>query len=572
MGTVWVAEHLTLHTEVAVKFISTELASDEGVIERFQHEAIAAAQIKSPNVVQMFDHGLTEDGVLYIVMELLEGQSLAQHLSLVGPMGPYELTIIITQVARALAKAHALGIVHRDIKPENIFLLEEDEETSEMDDQQVKVLDFGIAKQVDLPRDITVPGMVIGTPGYMCPDQVLDSKDTGPTTDCWALAVVAYYALTLELPFYGETLAKLVGALVRCDYTPVSKIRSDLGTSFDPFFTKAFARMQEERYQTVIELATGFRECAGLGGAGVSGRWKLPSLPSYGGDSSPGAGAPRVSSPDVSGFGVSSPGVGSPGVGSAGVPSPGVGSPGVGSAGVPSAGGSSAGGSSAGVPSAGGSSAGGGSPGVGSAGVSSPSAGGGSPGVGSAGVSSPSAGQPVASGPSDGQPAPSGPGAGQAAPSGPGEGQAVLSGPGAGQAAPSGPGEGQAVLSGPGEGRAAPSGPGAGQAAPSGPGEGRAAPSGPGAGRWICHARTRGGSVLRVQCGQPRFAIFEGRRLDPQLEQAGDHGNDRRRQHDATRGSGAGRRKPQQAGRALGRHRRRRAGDHARVYAARCRV
>src|SRR5690606_3856287 len=130
MGSVWVAEHLTLETEVAVKFISADLSQDPQVLERFQREAKAAAQIKSPNVVQTLDHGVTDEGLPYIVMELMEGQSLADMLEEGGPLGLLQTAAIVTQVARALGKAHSLGIIHRDIKPANIFLLEEDAETT----------------------------------------------------------------------------------------------------------------------------------------------------------------------------------------------------------------------------------------------------------------------------------------------------------------------------------------------------------------------------------------------------------------------------------------------------------
>src|SRR5690606_24073277 len=114
MGSVWVAEHLTLETEVAVKFISADLSQDPQVLERFQREAKAAAQIKSPNVVQTLDHGVTDEGLPYIVMELMEGQSLADMLEEGGPLGLLQTAAIVTQVARALGKAHSLGIIHRD--------------------------------------------------------------------------------------------------------------------------------------------------------------------------------------------------------------------------------------------------------------------------------------------------------------------------------------------------------------------------------------------------------------------------------------------------------------------------
>jgi len=276
MGTVWVGEHLTLHTEVAVKFISQDLAKDNPqVLERFQQEARAAAQIKSPNVVQMLDHGITDDGVPYIVMELLEGQSLAQHLSEHGPMDVGEAALVVTQVACALAKAHSLGIIHRDIKPENVFIVAEDVETSEMANRVVKVLDFGIAKHVELPSEITVPGMVIGTPAFMCPDQVLDNEEVGPGTDCWSLAVLAYHVLTHQLPFDGETLAQLVGTLIRNEYTPVTKLRHDLPEEADAFFTQALARDARERYDSAMALAAAFRQLADPMPT-ASGRWPAP--------------------------------------------------------------------------------------------------------------------------------------------------------------------------------------------------------------------------------------------------------------------------------------------------------
>jgi formylglycine-generating enzyme required for sulfatase activity len=208
----------------------------------------------------MLDHGVTDDGMPYIVMEMLEGQSLADMLDEAGTLGLREVAAVIIQVARALAKAHSLGIIHRDIKPANIFLMSDDAETTGMEDQHVKVLDFGIAKHTEIPEGITVPGMVIGTPGYMCPDQVLHSKEVGPEADIWSLAVVAYQALTGELPFFGETLAKLVGALVRGEFVKPSERRADLPESVDKFFERAFNKEPEMRFASAIELANGFRD------------------------------------------------------------------------------------------------------------------------------------------------------------------------------------------------------------------------------------------------------------------------------------------------------------------------
>lgn len=114
MGTVWVADHLSLGSQVAVKLMAPEIARCPGFIERFRREAVAAAQIKSPHVAQVFDHGITDAGVPYILMELLEGEELKRRISRLGPMSLHEIARVVRQVARALGRAHQLGIVHRD--------------------------------------------------------------------------------------------------------------------------------------------------------------------------------------------------------------------------------------------------------------------------------------------------------------------------------------------------------------------------------------------------------------------------------------------------------------------------
>src|SRR6185437_10478011 len=139
MGSVWTAQHLGLDIPCAVKFIEGDFASMPEAHQRFEREAKAAAQLRSPHVVQILDHGVCE-GKPYIAMELLEGEDLGKRLQKTGKIAPAELVTVITQVCRALTKAHALGVVHRDLKPDNIFLVRDD------DREIAKVLDFGIAK------------------------------------------------------------------------------------------------------------------------------------------------------------------------------------------------------------------------------------------------------------------------------------------------------------------------------------------------------------------------------------------------------------------------------------------
>ena len=140
MGSVWIAEHLTLHTQVVVKFMAAEYALSREALLRFEREATLAAQAKSPHVVQVFDHGVSQFGLPYIAMELLEGEDLARRIAKQGPVPPALFANWLSQACRGVSRAHGKNIVHRDIKPENIFLCDNDGEVL------VKVLDFGIAK------------------------------------------------------------------------------------------------------------------------------------------------------------------------------------------------------------------------------------------------------------------------------------------------------------------------------------------------------------------------------------------------------------------------------------------
>lgn len=268
MGSVWVADHLTLETEVAVKFISAALASsDPEILTRFVREASLAAKIKSPHVVQTFDQGVMADGTPYIVMERLEGESLQEMIERLDRIDLARTAQIVVQVARALSKAHDLGIVHRDIKPDNIFI------TQTEDGLFAKVLDFGIAKQTQaLPKmgGLTSPGVMVGTPEYMSPEQVLSAKDVDYRADLWALAVTAYYCLTGELPFTAEALGTLCVKLLDGKFTPPSELDPELPPGFDDFFTKALAHAPGDRFENAREMASELVRLARSGSAVIA--------------------------------------------------------------------------------------------------------------------------------------------------------------------------------------------------------------------------------------------------------------------------------------------------------------
>jgi serine/threonine-protein kinase len=253
MGVVWSAHHLGLDIRVAVKFVLAELsARDATVLERFEREAKAAARIKTPHVVHVFDHGVTNDGMAYIVMELLEGNTLAEWLLLVKRMTLRDSCTVVSQVASVLEKAHYVGIVHRDIKPGNIFLVEGER------DLFVKVLDFGVAKTSTAQRRMTAEGALIGTPSYMSPEQVTGAV-VDHHADLWALAVMAYEMLTGDPPFDREDFPAMALAICAGSAPPVSE-RLALATppELDDWFACAFSPKPEGRFNSAEAMARAF--------------------------------------------------------------------------------------------------------------------------------------------------------------------------------------------------------------------------------------------------------------------------------------------------------------------------
>jgi serine/threonine-protein kinase len=275
---VWVADHLTLGTEVAVKFILEDIgAHHPSAVSRFQLEASAAARIKSPHVVQMLDHGFMADGVPFIIMELLEGEQLSARLDRLGWLSLRECSDIVTQLARALSGAHQLGIVHRDIKPDNIFLCDSD------DVLFCKLLDFGVAKQTMGEKPAaTMPGTLIGTADYMSREQVLSSRNVDTRADLWSLAVVTYEMLIGDLPFAGDTVGAVCVAICNGEYVAPGLQRRELGTEIDDWFAKAFHHDPSQRFQTARELARTLRAALLGDGASIddelSGDLPLPLL------------------------------------------------------------------------------------------------------------------------------------------------------------------------------------------------------------------------------------------------------------------------------------------------------
>jgi len=267
MGSVWTAQHLALHTLVAVKFLAGHMAQDAAAAARFQREAMAAARIKSPHVVQIFDHGVSAQFGPYIVMERLEGETLSAFVHRHGRLSPAYTAKIVSQLCRALSKAHAQGIVHRDIKPDNVFLIDPEH------DPFVKVLDFGIAKNLQDELSVTSTGSMMGTPHYMSPEQMMSSKHVDLRADLWATAVLAYHALTGQVPFDGETFGAVAIAVTTAEFAPIFAKYGVGSPALDAWFARALARDINARFTSADELAETFARATGgwSGDVGATG-------------------------------------------------------------------------------------------------------------------------------------------------------------------------------------------------------------------------------------------------------------------------------------------------------------
>ncbi len=260
MGSVWVARHQLLDTDVAVKFMEKSIAENESARQRFEREAKAAALIKSPHVVQVLDYGI-EDGAPYIAMELLDGEDLDHRLQRGGPLTLDKAYVILEQVGKALRRAHELGIVHRDLKPSNIFL------SKHGDEELVKILDFGIAKDITATTSAsaTSTGALMGSPSYMSPEQIRETKLVDHRSDLWSMGVILYEVLTGRLPFdESENIGKLLVSICTDPVLPPSVLVPTLSIEVDRFFEKALSRDRNTRFQNMGELVDAFGACVGV--------------------------------------------------------------------------------------------------------------------------------------------------------------------------------------------------------------------------------------------------------------------------------------------------------------------
>ncbi|MEI7892620.1 MAG: serine/threonine-protein kinase [Myxococcales bacterium] len=265
MGSVWVARHLTLHIDVALKFIDRELAKQADMRARFAQEAMAAAAINSRHVVRVIDHGVDERDRPYIAMELLAGMDLARRVDDHGPLSLTEVVRVVSQACRGLSRAHALGIIHRDLKPENLFLCQDEDEDG---GYLVKILDFGVAKALaafaeSIPLHQTGSGELVGTPAFMSPEQAL-GQDVDLRSDLYSLAAVAYFCLAGHPPFQAASAAAMMIQRTTRSAKAISELRTDLPPDVDSWFARAMHRDPYERFESARDMAESFANvCAG---------------------------------------------------------------------------------------------------------------------------------------------------------------------------------------------------------------------------------------------------------------------------------------------------------------------
>jgi hypothetical protein len=244
MGEVYLARDRVLGRDVALKVLRKQFAGDAEFAERFKREAMSAASLSHPNIVQVYDRGATEEGSSYISMEYVPGGTLKEKISGEGPLGAADAAALGAQVAEALGAAHDRGMVHRDIKSQNILLSTRG---------QAKVADFGIAR-AGSSATISTTGSVMGTAGYMSPEQAL-GKPATPKSDLYSLGVVLYEALTGELPYTADNPIAVSMKHVTEPLRPPREIDPGIPDGMNAIVTKLLAKDPEDRYADADQLA-----------------------------------------------------------------------------------------------------------------------------------------------------------------------------------------------------------------------------------------------------------------------------------------------------------------------------
>ncbi|MBK9265092.1 MAG: serine/threonine protein kinase [Polyangiaceae bacterium] len=252
MGTVVAARHIELGELYAIKIMLPDIMDKHDAVNRFLREARASARLKSDHVARVHDISRPDDGLLFMVMEYLEGTDLKTHLASHGRLPAKEAITYVLQACEAIAEAHEKEIVHRDIKPANLFLTRKPKTGAPI----VKVLDFGISKQLNPApgSDLTKTGAMLGSPLYMSPEQMTHARNVDARTDIWSLGVVLYELVTGKVPFEGETLTQVVHSVMNVAPKPIRAHVPDVSPSLEAVIQHCLAKNIEGRYPNVEAL------------------------------------------------------------------------------------------------------------------------------------------------------------------------------------------------------------------------------------------------------------------------------------------------------------------------------
>ena len=254
MGVVFAVKHAVIERPLAIKILKRKAMRDPSTVQRFIQEARAASRIGHPNIVDVTDFGKTPDGMTYSVMEYIEGPTLSKTIKDNAPLPVERVVRIASQIARALAAAHAKGIVHRDLKPENVFLVEREGRPD-----FVKIVDFGIAKvqpvegSIETGPRLTRAGAVFGTPEYMAPEQAAGRGDTDHRVDIYALGTILYEMLVGKVPHKGDSLVHTIAMQMLDPITPPGQL-APVPPALEAITMKALAKKREDRHQSMTEL------------------------------------------------------------------------------------------------------------------------------------------------------------------------------------------------------------------------------------------------------------------------------------------------------------------------------
>jgi eukaryotic-like serine/threonine-protein kinase len=277
VGLVVAATHVELSQRVAIKMIRDDVPMQRELLDRFLREARAAVMIRSEHIAHVLDVGRLPTGRPYIVMEYLDGQDLEQMV-LRGPLPVQDAVDYLLQACAALAEAHRSGIIHRDLKPANLFLTRRSDGSP-----LIKILDFGISKIAPLTatrgRGMETTS-IMGSPGYMAPEQMKSTKDVDARADVWALGAVLYELVTGKPAFGGATMIEILNAIAACDPMPASQRQPGVPPELDVVIGYCLRTDPDQRYVSVADLAIALRPMASVRGAGLAERaWQIAQEP-----------------------------------------------------------------------------------------------------------------------------------------------------------------------------------------------------------------------------------------------------------------------------------------------------